>query len=106
MGEQKRRCSRVMALRLSGAGPMRDIMEWSPLQVRLTMAVANAKYDAFAEAAYRVGELVQLSLMTRADAADLLQEIAEYNQLPFEYGQDRIQRLMADGIALQEPAAA
>jgi hypothetical protein len=84
---------------------MRDVTEWSPLQVRMTMAVANAKYIAFAEAAYDVGELIRLGLMNRSQGADLLQEIAIYNQLPFEYGQDRIQQLMAEGIALQEAAA-
>jgi hypothetical protein len=85
---------------------MRDILEWTPLQVRITMAVANAKLQAFADVAYDVGELVSLSLMSKADAADLLQEVAAYNQLPFEYSQDRIQRLMADGIALREATAA
>lgn len=78
---------------------MREITEWSPLQVRLTMAVANAKYYAFEATALDVGELLELGLISKADAADLLQEIAIYNQLSFEYGQDRIQRIMADGIA-------
>lgn len=78
---------------------MRDITDWSPLQVRLTIAVANAKYYAFEEAAHDVGELLQLELIGKTDAADLLQEIAIYNQLPFEYGQDRIQKIMADGLS-------
>lgn len=85
---------------------MRDILQWSPLQLRFTMAVANAKYEAFGEIAYDVGEMIKLGLITRVDGADLLQEIATYNQLPFEYGQDRIQRLMSDGLTLREATAA
>jgi len=77
---------------------MLDIAEWSPLHVRYSMAVANAKFYAFAEAAANVGELVRLGLLAKPAAVDLLQEIAIYNQLPFEYGPDRIQRLMADGL--------
>ncbi|MEY9157330.1 hypothetical protein [Bradyrhizobium japonicum] len=81
---------------------MRDICEWSPLHVRLNMAVANAKFYAFAEAANDIGELVWLGLLSKPDAADLLQQVATYNQLPFEYGSDRIQRIMADGLSLRE----
>lgn len=82
---------------------MKDMLKWSPLQVRVTMAVANAKFVAFGEAADYAAELIQLGLLTRVEAADLLQEVAEYNQLPFEYGQDRIQRIMA--AAFSEAAA-
>lgn len=77
---------------------MRDIARWSPLQTRCTMAVANAKFHAFAEVAQDIGELINLQLISKPDAADLLQEIAIYNQLPFEYGQDRVQKIMAEGL--------
>lgn len=78
---------------------MLDIAEWSPLHIRLITEVANAKLAAFAEVSAYTGELVQLGVLHKTDAADLLQEVAFYNQLPFEYGQDRIQKIMADGIA-------
>ena len=74
---------------------MKDILQWSPLQVRVTMEVANAKFAAFAEVATYAVELTQLGLLSRTEAADLLQEVAEYNRLPFEYGQDRIQHIMS-----------
>ncbi|WP_375309054.1 hypothetical protein WHZ77_17335 [Bradyrhizobium sp. A5] len=77
---------------------MRDIKEWSPLQTKYTMIVANAKFYAFAETAQDVGELIGLGLIGKTEAADLLQEIAIYNQLTFEYGQDRIQKVMAEGL--------
>ncbi|MDN4982243.1 hypothetical protein QY049_03255 [Bradyrhizobium sp. WYCCWR 13022] len=77
---------------------MMDICEWSPLHVRYVMSVANAKFFAFADAANDIGELVHLGLLSRPEAADLLQEIATYNQLTFEYGQDRIQKVMAEGL--------
>lgn len=78
---------------------MMDVAEWSPLHIRMIMGVANAKFEAFVEAADYVGELVQLGVLDKTAAADLLQDVAIYNQLPFEYGQDRIQKIMADGIA-------
>ena len=82
---------------------MREITEWSPLHLRLTITVANAKYEAFAEMAVYAGELVELGVLGKIEAADLLQEVAIYNQLSFEYGTDRIQKIMAD--ALSEAAA-
>jgi hypothetical protein len=85
---------------------MRDIAKWSPLQVRLAMAVGNAKFEAFADAVWYSGELVRDGFLTRVEAADMLQEIAVYNQLSFEYGQDAIQSLMANGLTLRETTAA
>ncbi len=77
---------------------MRDVKDWSPLQIKYTMAVANAKFYAFVDAADDVAELIGLGLIGRTEAADLLQEIAVYNQLTFEYGQDRVQKVMAEGL--------
>ena len=77
---------------------MLDIINWSPLQTRVTMAVATAKYDEFGIQAFNVGELVRLKLLGRAEAADLLHEAAIYNSLIFEYGADAIQLLMSDGL--------
>ena len=77
---------------------MAEADDWSPLQADIAMTVANAKLIAFETQCLRAGELVRLGLLKRADAADLLQEAAHYNSLPFEYGQDRVQKLMADGL--------
>lgn len=74
---------------------MLEISEWSPLHIRLITEVANAKLAAFIDVADYTGELVQLGVLDKAAAADLLQEVAVYNQLTFEYGHDRIQKIMA-----------
>jgi hypothetical protein len=68
------------------------------LQMDFNVAIANAKIAEFESQAYRAGDMVRLGLLNRADAADLLHEAAIYNGLIFEYGQDRIQQIMAEGI--------
>src|SRR6266404_3329131 len=68
------------------------------LQMDFNVAIANAKIVEFENQAYRAGGLVCLGLLDRAEAADLLHEAAIYNGLILEYGQDRIQRIMAQGI--------
>lgn len=83
---------------------MKDILQWSPLQTRVTMSIANAKLFEFQAQAYRAGELITLGVLARAEAADILQEAADYNALTFEYGADKIQAIMA--AAFSEAAAA
>jgi hypothetical protein len=68
------------------------------LQMDFNVAIANAKIAEFENQAYRAGHMVRMGLLRRADAADLLYEAAIYNGLIFEYGQDRIQQIMAEGI--------
>lgn len=82
---------------------MRDILQWSPLQTRITMAIANAKLFEFQEQSYRAGELIQLGVLARVEAADILQEAAVYNALVYEYGADHVQKIMA--AAFSEAAA-
>lgn len=72
---------------------------WTALQAQTCMNVANAKIYAFGVEAERLAEFVRLGLITRAIAADYLNTAAAYNQLYFEYGTDRIQRVMADALA-------
>jgi hypothetical protein len=42
---------------------------------------------------------VRLGLLKKAEAADVLQEAAAYNSLVFEYGADKIQKIMAAGLS-------
>jgi len=85
---------------------MRDIAQWSPLEIRLSMLVANAPLYAFEECAANVGELVEFGLIARAEGADVLQTVATYNALVTEYGADRIQKIMADAFAPRKVVAA
>lgn len=71
---------------------------WSPLQTSICIAIATAKIAEFENQSYRVGGLIRLGLVRPVEAGDLLHEAAIYNSLPFEYGQDFIQTLMAEGI--------
>ncbi len=61
------------------------------------MSVANAKLYAFEAEAMRVAEWVRLGFRD-ARAADYLHVTAIYNQLYFEYGTDRVQKIMADAL--------
>ena len=73
-------------------------MTESPLQIDVSIKVALAKLAEFENQAYRIGDLVRLSILRRADAADMLHEAAIYNSLIFEYGADRIQKIIADAF--------
>ena len=75
---------------------------WSPLQIEICMSVALAKRDAFIAACYQVGDMARLGVITKAVAADVLNETALYNGLYFEYGRDDIQRLMSNALGAQE----
>ncbi len=75
-----------------------DPAQWTPLQTDVTMAVALAKFRAFEDQAYRVGDMVRLGLIKRVEASDLLHGAANYNSLVFEYGPDRIQQIIAAGL--------
>jgi hypothetical protein len=76
-----------------------DQLQWTPLQTKICMAVANAKYHAFVVETKRMAEFVELGFLTRATAVDYLHQTAIYNQLPFEYGRDAIQQIMADAFS-------
>ncbi len=75
------------------------IADWTKLQAEVCMNVANAKYYAFAAECERVAEWLRLGFLNRQTAADYLHEAASYNQLYFEYGTDRIQKIMADALS-------
>ena len=72
-----------------------DPMAWTKLQAEVCMTIANAKFYAFVAEAERMAEFVRLGFLSRATAADYLQEAAVYNSLCFEYGTDHIQAIMA-----------
>ncbi len=71
---------------------------WDKLQIEVCMNVANAKFYAFVAEAQRMAEWVRLGIMTKVTAADCLHESAQYNQLYFEYGAERIQKVMAEAF--------
>jgi hypothetical protein len=74
------------------------IDSWTRLQTEVCMNVANAKFYAFAAEAERMADWVRLGVVTRDVGADYLHESATYNQLYFEYGTDRIQKIIADAF--------
>jgi len=76
-----------------------DEKKWSPLQTRITMAIATAKLDEFRIQAHWAGELIQLGVLERSEAADILHEAAVYNGLSYEYGGDRIQQIMSTAFS-------
>jgi len=90
-----------MTVNLESVGESTSL-NWTPLQTEVCMSIALAKLDAFIAESYRVGDLVRLGLLQRADAADTLHEAATYNELYFEYGRDRIQGIMADALNAKE----
>jgi len=90
-------------LNLNAEWTATDPMKWTALQTEICMNVANAKFYAFVAEAERMAEFKRLGFVTRATAADYLHETAVYNQLYFEYGTDRIQKIMAE--ALESEAA-
>jgi hypothetical protein len=75
-----------------------DVTKWTKLQTEICMNVANAKFHAFIVEAERMAEFTRLGFITRATAADYLHEAAIYNSLIFEYGADRIQKIMAEAF--------
>jgi hypothetical protein len=81
-----------------------DEMKWTPLQTDVCMSIAHAKIDRMVDEAQRLAELVRLEILPKAVAAEYLHQAAIYNQLYFEYGADRIQKIMA--WALRREAAA
>jgi hypothetical protein len=89
-----------MTINLQSDAPISALIgdTWTPLQIDACMYVATAKIVAFEDQAHRLGEMVRLNLLSRRDAADALQAIAVYNSLPFEYGQDRVQTIIAEGL--------
>lgn len=72
-----------------------DPTQWSKLQTDVCMKIARGKLDAFSDEAYRLAEMVRYGLLDLRTAADCLQEAATYNRLVFEYGQERIQSILA-----------
>ncbi|MBR1199332.1 hypothetical protein JQ574_25370 [Bradyrhizobium sp. AUGA SZCCT0158] len=77
--------------------------DWTALQTEICINVANAKFHAFIHESKRIAEFRRLGFVNCQTAADYLHETAIYNQLYFEYGTDRIQKVMAE--ALGEAAA-
>lgn len=82
-----------------------DLTKWTPLCRDVCMFVARGQLDAFVCAADYVAGLVRQCLVTKQDAADTLQQAAIYNSLPFYYGADCIQRIMADAFTETEATA-
>lgn len=76
-----------------------DQRKWTALQAEICMNVANAKYFAFVAECERMAEFMRLGFVNRQTAADYLHQTAAYNQLYFEYGTDRIQKIMAAALA-------
>jgi hypothetical protein len=72
-----------------------DPSRWTPLQIEVIMAVANAKIDEFAGASHYVARLVRHGLVAKQDGVDTLHEAAAYNALYGEYGRDEIQSIIA-----------
>ena len=73
-------------------------LPWTALQAEVCMNVANAKFFAFEAEAERLAHWVRLGVVSKSMAADYLNEGAEYNQLYFEYGADRIQAVMSQAF--------
>jgi hypothetical protein len=78
--------------------PPCDVQAWTRLQAEICMNVANAKFYTFVSEAERMSEFARLGLITRAIASDYLHEAALYNSLYFEYGADRIQKIVAEAF--------
>jgi hypothetical protein len=78
-----------------------DPADWTKLQTEVCMRIARGKLDAFTEEARYLAALVRYGLLTRATAADYLQEAAQYNQLSYEYGAEAIQEIMATAFVCE-----
>ena len=78
-----------------------DPTQWTLLQTEITMRIARAKLEAFADESARLAEAVRYGLLTSALATDYLHEAAAYNQLYFEYGADHIQAIMATAFDVE-----
>ena len=76
-----------------------DQAMWTTLQTEITMNIANGKWWAFVAECDRAAEFVRLGLITRTVAADYLHSAAAYNALLYEYGTDRVQKVMAAALA-------
>ena len=68
------------------------------LRLDIWNAVATGKIAEFENQSYRLGHVVATGLLGRADAADLLLDVATSNGLVREHGDDFIQQIMADGL--------
>jgi hypothetical protein len=68
------------------------------LRLDVQQAIAAAKIAEFENQAYRLGHVVGTGLLGRADAGDMLQDIATSNGLVIEHGDDFIQQIMAEGL--------
>ncbi|HEX5864996.1 MAG TPA: hypothetical protein VF014_12205 [Casimicrobiaceae bacterium] len=72
-------------------------------------AVATAKIDEFAYQCERLGTLARCAVVDRADAADVLTEIADAHSLGETFGRDYIITIIADAFvppAVRAEAAA
>jgi hypothetical protein len=68
------------------------------LRLDVQSAVATGKIAEFENQSHRLGHVIATGLLRRADAADLLLDVATANGLVREHGDDFIQKIMAEGL--------
>ncbi len=68
------------------------------LRLDVQRAIAAGKIAEFENQSYRLGHIIATGLLRRADAADLLLDVATSNGLVREHGDDFIQQIMAEGL--------
>jgi len=68
------------------------------LRLDVQQAIATGKITEFENQSYRLGHVIATGLLGRADAADLLLDVATANGLVREHGDDFIQLIMAEGL--------
>lgn len=75
-----------------------DAINLTALRLDVWKAIATGKISAFENQSYRLGRVVATGQLRRADAADLLLDVATANGLVREHGDDFIQTIMAEGL--------
>jgi hypothetical protein len=75
-----------------------DAINLTALRLDVWNAVATGKIAEFENQSYRLGHVIATGLLGRADAADLLLDVATANGLVCEHGDDFIQLIMAEGL--------
>jgi len=75
-----------------------DAINLTALQLDVRNAIATAKIAEFENQSHRLGHVIATGLLGRAEAADLLLDVATSNGLVHEHGDDFIQQIMAEGL--------
>jgi hypothetical protein len=78
-----------------------DALNLPALRLDVRRAVATAKIAEFENQSYRLGYVIRTGLLDRLAAADLLLNIATAHGLVREQGDDVIQSIIANGLALK-----